>query len=363
MKPIRVLIADDAVVVRRLLTTVIDEDPELEVVGIAANGAIAVAKVEQLKPDIVTLDVEMPELDGLGALAAIRKTNRALPIIMFSTLTERGASATLEALSLGASDYVTKPANVGSVAAAMESVRRELIPKIKSLVRRSTPAATRAAADPTPPPPLKVPVSHVPPTGRCDVVAIGSSTGGPIALASVLGMLPGNLGVPVVVTQHMPPVFTRLLAQRLDGSMPIRVREAEEGDILSPGTVYIAPGDYHMTFRRGPAGVQVVLNQNDPVNYCRPAVDVMYQSICDVYRGDVLAVVLTGMGHDGRDGAALLKSKGAQVIAQDESSSVVWGMPGAVAQAGLADAVLPIDQIGPKITTVVNGVARRTQVA
>lgn len=363
MKPIRVLIADDAVVVRRLLTTVIDEDPELEVVGIAANGAIAVTKVQQLKPDILTLDVEMPELDGLGALAEIRKTDRQLPIIMFSTLTERGASATLEALSLGASDYVTKPANVGSVAAAMESVRRELIPKIKSLVRRGGPAAARATADPTPPPPLRMPAVTAPPTGRCDLVAIGSSTGGPIALATVLASLPGNLDVPVVVTQHMPPVFTRLLAQRLDASMPIRVREAEDGDVLTPGTVYIAPGDFHMTLRRGAAGAMVQLNQQAPVNYCRPAVDVMFNSVAEVYRGDVLAVMLTGMGHDGRDGTAKLKSLGAQVIAQDEATSVVWGMPGAVATAGLADSVLPIDQIGPKITSVVHGAARRTQVA
>ncbi len=363
MKPIRVLIADDAVVVRRLLTTVIDEDPELEVVGIAANGAIAVTKVQQLKPDILTLDVEMPELDGLGALAEIRKTDRQLPIIMFSTLTERGASATLEALSLGASDYVTKPANVGSVAAAMESVRRELIPKIKSLVHRGGRAATRAAADPTPPPPLRMPVVATPPTGRCDLVAIGASTGGPIALATVLASLPASLDVPVVVTQHMPPVFTRLLAQRLDGSMPIHVREAEDGDILTPGSVYIAPGDYHMTLRRGAAGVMVQLNQQPPVNYCRPAVDVMFNSVAEVYRGDVLAVMLTGMGHDGRDGTATLKGLGAQILAQDEATSVVWGMPGAVVTAGLADSVLPIDQIGPKISSVVHGAARRTQVA
>jgi len=374
MKPLRVLIADDAVVVRRILTTVIDEDPDLEVCGVAANGAIALQKLEQLKPDIITLDIEMPEMDGLQALAALRKINRDIPVIMFSTLTERGAAATLEALSLGASDYVTKPANVGSVNAAMESVRRELIPRIKSLCKRplSSSAASGGAGiagvagAPTRTnafPPLGRSVTAAPSSGRVDVVAIGASTGGPIALSTVLAALPKDLRVPVVVTQHMPPVFTRLLAQRLDSSIAIEVREAERGDLLRPGLVLIAPGDYHMAFRRTSLGIEVDLNQGAPVNYCRPAVDVMFNSIASLYRGDVLAVVLTGMGHDGRDGCATLKEKGAQVVAQDEATSVVWGMPGAVASAGLADSLLPIDQIGPKIVSIVSGAARKTQVA
>jgi len=373
MKPIRVLIADDAVVVRRILTTVISEDPDLEVVGVAVNGAIALQKLEQLKPDIVTLDIEMPEMDGLQALRALRKVNRDIPVIMFSTLTERGAAATLEALSLGASDYVTKPANVGSVNAAMESVRRELIPRIKSLCKRpgSSSSPSPASGGARIPGVAGAPKSFaanasrtiVPATGRIDVVAIGASTGGPIALSTVLAALPADLRVPVVVTQHMPPVFTRLLAQRLDGSIPIEVREAERGDLLRPGLVLIAPGDYHMVFKRSALGIEVDLNQDAQVNYCRPAVDVMFNSIASLFRGDVLAVILTGMGHDGRDGCVTLKEKGAPVIAQDEATSVVWGMPGAVTTAGLADAVLPIDQIGPKIVSTVNGATRRTQVA
>jgi two-component system chemotaxis response regulator CheB len=381
MNKIRVLIADDAVVVRRLLTTVIDDDPELEVCGVAANGVIALAKIEQLKPDIVTLDVEMPEMDGIATLAALRKTNRTLPVIMFSTLTERGASATLEALALGANDYVTKPANVGSVSAAMDSVRRELIPRIKSFVRKPAPTSSsaidaarraRLAGSPTPAtatssgatsaPPART-VNAAPPSGKIDIVAIGSSTGGPVALSTVLSALPASLRVPVVVTQHMPPVFTRLLAQRLDAAMPIRVREAVDGDLLEPGLVLIAPGDFHLTLRRMANGVQVSLNQDAPVNYCRPAVDVMFESVAAAYRGDVLGVILTGMGHDGRDGCATLKERGAQIIAQDEATSVVWGMPGAVAQAGLADAVLPLDQIGSKIVGIVSGASRRAQVA
>ena len=255
----------------------------------------------------------------------------------------------------------------------MESVRRELIPRIKSLCKRpatSSPASGGAgvAGVPGAPkslafPPLARTVKAGVSTGRIDVVAIGASTGGPIALSTVLAALPADLRVPVVVTQHMPPVFTRLLAQRLDGSIPIEVREAERGDLLRPGLVLIAPGDYHMVFKRSAMGIEVDLNQQAPVNYCRPAVDVMFESVAAHFRGDVLAVILTGMGHDGRDGCATLREKGAQVIAQDEATSVVWGMPGAVATAGLADTILPIDQIGPKIVSTVNGALRKTQVA
>jgi two-component system chemotaxis response regulator CheB len=197
------------------------------------------------------------------------------------------------------------------------------------------------------------------PTGKVELVAIGSSTGGPVALSSVLAALPADLAVPVVITQHMPPVFTRLLAQRIDSSAGIHVREAVDGDVLEPGVVHIAPGDHHMVFERMAASVKVRLHQGDPVNFCRPAVDVMFASAVDVFGGDVLAVILTGMGHDGRDGSAMLKERGARVLAQDEQTSVVWGMPGAVVQAGIADAVLPLDQIGPTITSTVAEASRR----
>lgn len=208
-------------------------------------------------------------------------------------------------------------------------------------------------------PPMARRVVIAPPTGNIELVAIGSSTGGPVALSSVLAALPADLAVPVVITQHMPPVFTRLLAQRIDSSADIHVREAVDGDILEPGVVLIAPGDHHMVFERMAASVRVRLNQGDPVNFCRPAVDVMFASAVDVYGGDVLAVILTGMGHDGREGTAMLKEKGARVLAQNEETSVVWGMPGAVVQAGLADTVLPLDQIGPKITSTVAEASRR----
>ena len=215
--PVRVLIVDDSVVIRRLLSTIIEGDPDLEVAGMAQNGRIALERVEKLKPDVVTLDIEMPEMNGLETLVVLRKTHPKLPIIMFSTLTARGAEATLDALSFGASDYVTKPANVGSVREGMDRVRDDLIPKIKNLCR---PAVALTF------PPLDRPIRNVEPTGRIDVLAIGSSTGGPNALSAVLTRLPADLPVPIVIVQHMPPVFTKFLASRLDDSCAISVGAA-----------------------------------------------------------------------------------------------------------------------------------------
>jgi two-component system chemotaxis response regulator CheB len=339
--PIRVLVVDDSVVIRRLLSTIIDEDPDLEVAGIAQNGRIGLERIEALKPDIVTLDVEMPELDGLQTLKELRKTNMTIPVVMFSTLTERGATATLDALSFGASDYVAKPANVGSVTVAMERVREDLIPKLKALVSRGS-ARTPAV-------PVAPVTRSIRATERTDVLAIGSSTGGPNALATVLESLPGNLGVPVVVTQHMPPVFTKFLAQRLDGNCELTVHEGEPGMRVEPNHVYIAPGDFHMTLRRRGLHVQLETNQDDQVNFCRPSVDVMFDAVAGVYGGNVLSVILTGMGADGRDGCKVLRELGSHVIVQDEATSVVWGMPGAVATAGLADEVLGISTIAAAI--------------
>ena len=340
--PIRVLVVDDSVVIRRLLTSIIEDEPGLEVCGVAQNGRIALERIEQLRPDIVTLDVEMPELDGLSTLRELRTTNHSLPVVMFSTLTARGAAATLDALSFGASDYVAKPANVGSVHAAMDSVRQQLIPKLKALCPRRV---ERIAAPPAPPA-----VRRSEPTGRVDLVAIGSSTGGPNALAEVLEALPADLGVPVVVVQHMPAVFTKFLAERLDGNCAVTVRECVPGMVLEPGHVYIAPGDFHMRTVSRAVGVELRTDQAEPVHFCRPAVDVLFDSVAATHGGNVLAVILTGMGSDGRDGCRTLRERGAHVIAQDEASSVVWGMPGAVASAGLADEVLPLGEIGPTIT-------------
>ena len=348
MSKLRVLIVDDAVVIRRIVTDVLSGDPEIEVVGTAANGRIALQKIPQVNPDLVTMDVEMPEMDGLATVRALRKTHPRLPVIMFSTLTARGASATLEALASGANDYVTKPANVGSVAVAMNRIREELIPKIKALCCKAKPAAPsptekfRAAARPA-----RTPV--VPPGGKAaiEAVLIGVSTGGPNALAEVIPALP-KLPVPVLIVQHMPPVFTRLLAERLNQTAQMPVKEAAAGDVVQPGTIYIAPGDFHMTIEPGKPP-RIALNQEAPENSCRPAVDVLFRSAVAIYGAKTLAVILTGMGTDGHRGCELIREAGGGVIVQDEETSVVWGMPGCVARAGLADRQLPLDQIAPVI--------------
>jgi two-component system chemotaxis response regulator CheB len=334
-----VLVVDDSAVVRRLVTTSLTLDPDIEVIGTAVNGREAIAKVDELKPDAVTLDIEMPVLDGLGALDAIRRRHPRLPIVMFSTLTEKGATKTLEALSLGASDFVTKPSNTTNMAESMASVREQLIPKIKALagVRRvvaSTPPAVRTAP---------------PTTSRPEVLLIGCSTGGPDALSRVLEELPDTLRVPVLVVQHMPPLFTAMFAERLDRVAPMRVREASDGDVVAPGEVLVAPGGHHLVLSRSAGIVRAVIDDGPPENFCRPAVDTLFRSAAEVYAGRAVALVLTGMGHDGLAGCRLLAEKGARIVVQDEQSSVVWGMPGAIAGAGLAHEVLPLDAIAGKL--------------
>ncbi len=352
MRKIRVLVVDDAVVVRRMLTDVLAADPELEVVGAAANGRIALQKIPQVNPDIVTLDVEMPELNGLETVSEIRKTWPKLPVIMFSTLTERGGAATLDALSRGASDYVAKPANVGSVAVAQQRIRDEVVPKIKALAARAAgiPAATLVSAARS--------VPALPRTGqalggdgarRVDLLAIGASTGGPNALMEVLAQLPANFPVPIVITQHMPPMFTRLLAERLTAHCKIPFHEATQGAIITPGAGWIAPGDWHMLLVRDGPRVRVKLTQDPPENSCRPAVDPMFRSAASIYGSALLGVVLTGMGQDGLRGTERIREVHGRMVVQDEASSVVWGMPGFIASAGLADAVLPLNQIAGEI--------------
>lgn len=350
MSKIRVLVVDDAVVVRRMVTDILSADPDIEVIGAAANGHIALAKIPQVNPDLITLDIEMPEMDGLTTLKELRKLYPSLPVIMFSTLTERGASATLDALSLGANDYVTKPANVGSVNTAMQRIREELIPKIKTFCGRAVlrdPAGGRLeSAEPR----RRIPVLPKPSIlSRVDVVAIGVSTGGPNALAEVLPAIPNDFPVPVVITQHMPPLFTKLLADRLDNRCPLKVDEGAPGKRVKPGEAWLAPGNYHMVFEREETGVFIRTNQNPPENSCRPAVDVMIRSVVETWGAGTLAVILTGMGRDGLRGCELVKEAGGQVLVQDEATSVVWGMPGFVAEAGLADRVLPLHQIADEI--------------
>ncbi|MGY1886678.1 chemotaxis response regulator protein-glutamate methylesterase [Blastococcus sp. SYSU DS0753] len=357
MNPIRVMVVDDSVVVRKIVTDVLSADPGIEVVGTAVNGKVALGKLEQLKPDLITMDIEMPEMNGIEAVRAIRGARNRVPIVMFSTLTERGATATLDALSAGANDYVTKPANVGSVAQSMESVREQLIPRIKALTGRPM-TPSRATTQAPPPPPPRPAVPRTGPGKKPAVLVIGSSTGGPEALARVLPALPATLPVPVLLAQHMPPVFTRQFAQRLDRLSPLRVVEAVDGTPLVPGTVHLAPGDHHLVVRaNGRAGFSTSLNQGPPENFCRPAVDPLFRSAVAAFDGAVLGVVLTGMGADGRNGCGEIRNAGGTVVVQDQATSVVWGMPGAVAQAGYADEVLPLDRIAEAIQRHLAGTA------
>lgn len=355
MAKIRVLIVDDAVVFRRVMANELACDVGLEVVGTAANGRIALARMAQVSPDVVILDVEMPEMDGLATLSELRKNYPRLPVIMFSALTERGAEATLDALARGATDYFTKPAETGGLDASLQVIREQLIPKIKALcarVRERTPMPNEpgsAASLPT----SVAGAAAVPTTrrqpGPVQVVAIGASTGGPNALAEIFRRLPGDFPVPIAIVQHMPPMFTRLLAERLSTEFALRVQEGNSGSILQPGHAWIAPGDHHMILVREGAQVRTRLHQEPPENSCRPAVDVLLRSVAQAFGPHSLTVILTGMGQDGLRGCEAVREAGGQILAQDEATSVVWGMPGCVARAGLADRVLPLSLIGDEI--------------
>ncbi len=346
MAPIRVLIVDDSAVIRKVICDGLATDPSVEVVGTAANGSIALSKIPQVHPDIVTLDVEMPEMNGLETLAEIRKTYPKLPVIMFSTLTERGAATTLDALALGASDYATKPSNTGSLDVTLKQIREQLIPKIKALCgSRVAPASVSAL----PVAAKAVPLPTSAQAARIDLLAIGTSTGGPNALAELIPAIPADFPVPVVIVQHMPPVFTRLLAGRLNDKSQLTVQEAKAGQVIKAGEAWIAPGDYHMTVERLGTTVRLALNQDQPENSCRPAVDPMFRSVASAFGPNVLAVVLTGMGYDGVSGSQHIRERGGQVIVQDEASSVVWGMPGQVATAGFANAIYPLAAMAKEI--------------
>lgn len=350
---IRVLVVDDSVVIRRLVTQALEPDPQLEVVGAASNGAIALQRIPQLNPDVLTLDIEMPEMDGLETLRRVRREHPQLRVIMFSTLTERGAAITLQALTLGADDYVAKVSNEGSLDRSMIRLREELIPKIKQFFHlpcqflsqakpepAHLPAASPARRSQPLPQSMKV---------RPKVLVIGVSTGGPTALAAILPELPTGFPLPILVVQHMPPLFTRLLAERLHTVCQLPVEEASQGALVTAGKILIAPGDFHLKLSSSRGAAHVYLDQSPPLNSCRPSVDALFTSAGEVFGGAAIAVVLTGMGQDGLRGAEILKAQGASILAQDEASSVVWGMPGAVVNAGLADRVLALDQIVPEI--------------
>jgi len=349
VRPIRVLVVDDAATARRLVIQALAADPALEVVGTAVNGRQALERLPVLRPDVVILDLEMPVLDGFATLAELRRLQPRLPVVIFSSQSARGAAATLDALALGANDYVTKPRG-GSYEASLRHAREALVPLLHGLcgpraVAAVAPGDAAAAAAGTAPGRRPTPG----PPGRVRVVAIASSTGGPNALATVLPALPEDLPVPVLVVQHMPPLFTAHLAERLGVRSALPVAEAVAGERLLPGTVRIAPGDWHMVVEREAAAIRIGLHQGPPRNSCRPSADELLDSVAEVFGPGALVVMLTGMGHDGRSGCGRVVGRGGRVIAQDEESSAVWGMPGAVVRAGLAEAVLPLGEIGPEI--------------
>lgn len=355
MAAIRVMITDDSAIIRRLIRDVIEGEPDLEVVGVAENGRIALERIPELRPDVVTLDIEMPEMNGLETLDAIRKLRPRLPVIMFSTLTESGAEITLEALSRGASDFVTKPSGPGGLGRANSQIREQLVPKIRALttLRKAVRPAPPGRADrPSSGPGPTAPTS---PPSTVECVVLGISTGGPRALERVIPKIPADLPVPILAVQHMPKTFTRLLAERLDRVSALTVVEAEEGMTVEAGRMYLSPGEHHLEVRRLGTSTRLALTDAPPEHSCRPSADVLFRSAVKVYGSHLLGVVMTGMGEDGSGGAREICAAGGRVIIQDEESSVVWGMPGAVARLGLADREFPLDQIASEVTRRVRG--------
>ncbi len=348
MSRIRVLIVDDSVVARRMITDVLKPASEIEVVGAAASASIALQKIPQVVPDVVLLDVEMPEMDGIEAVTRIRQAWPRLPVIMCSSLTERGADITLRAIAAGASDYVAKPSAIGN-GGGLTSFGNDLIAKLRVF------GGVRSSDVSQPAAPAKAPHAR----GQREatsVIAIGSSTGGPNALTTLFAALPSDLAVPVLIAQHMPPMFTKLLAERLTASSGFDVVEASDGELVLPGRAYVAPGSFHMTVVRDGTAVRIALNQEQPENSCRPAVDVLFRSVARLYGGGTLAVVLTGMGHDGTRGAEQIVEAGGEILIQDAASCVVPSMPNSVAAAVAVDGIYSIDRIG---TELASRVARR----
>jgi two-component system chemotaxis response regulator CheB len=336
----RVLVVDDSVVIRQVVSDALRGDPNIEVVGVAENGKVALEKIASLQPDVITLDLEMPELDGISTLRELRKRGSRVPVVVFSTLTERGASATLEALACGAADYLCKPSSQRNITTTIERIRAELIPKVHALHAR-----VQAKTAPVKAPAPTLAQQNTSALGPVQVIVIAVSTGGPGALAELIPKLPAQLQQPVLIVQHMPPVFTRVLAERLSATSQLKVSEAKHQDRIEPGRVLIAPGDYHMRIAGGPREAWVTLDQQPAENGCRPAADPLFHSAADVFGATALGVVLTGLGRDGTRGATMIKRAGGQVLVQDEATSTVWGMPGSVVQAGMASRVLPLAQL------------------
>ncbi|MFQ5570358.1 MAG: chemotaxis response regulator protein-glutamate methylesterase [Rhodothermales bacterium] len=349
---IRVLVVDDSAFMRKAISMMLEDDAEVRVIGTARDGEDAIEKVKRLRPDIVTLDIEMPRMDGLTALKRIMKEH-PVPVIMISSLTQQGAQATVEALQAGAVDFI--PKQFSYVSLEINKIKDDLIAKVKSIVR-SRSRLFRSSLVQTTVPRRPVPASGPSTSLRfpgARLLAIGVSTGGPFALQKIIPVLPKDFPIPVAIVQHMPAHFTRSLAERLDGLSPLRVVEAEGGMRVEPGTVMIAPGGKHLRFRTNKQDIVAHTPEHPTQVLHRPSVDVMFRSACQTYDGRVLALVMTGMGKDGLEGARLIKQQGGRVMAQNEETCVVYGMPKAVVDADLADAVLPLEALAEALSKAV----------
>jgi two-component system, chemotaxis family, protein-glutamate methylesterase/glutaminase len=345
---VRVLVVDDSSVIRKVLCDVLSKEANITTSS-AADGVQALEKIESFAPHVVILDLEMPNLDGFGVLRELRKRNVRTPVIVFSTLSERGARATLDALALGASDYLCKPSGTG-IEQSRELLHDVLLPKIIALASRKVGGEATGETGRKPPSPLLTPAMAPGSQSPVKCIVIGISTGGPMALGQIFPMLPAVLGVPMVIVQHMPATFTKTFAQRLSGLSKLKVQEATHGELLLPGTVLLAPGNFHATLvNDAQSGVRVSLDQNPPENGCRPAADPLLRSAARIYGSGLLAIVMTGLGSDGTKGCEAVVAGGGSVWVQDESSSVVWGMPGSVVRAGLASKILSLETIPNEI--------------
>ena len=370
-EPLRVMVVDDSVVIRGLISRWIDAEPDLTVVGSLRTGLDAVNQVERIRPDVAILDIEMPDLDGISALPQLLAKKRNLIVIMASTLTRRNAEISFKAMSLGAADYIPKPESTREISAA-DVFKHDLLQKIRHLgararrlksvaspsiapAARTTPSASAIRPAPVAPVASRL-VTRPFSASMPRALLIGSSTGGPQALMTLMAEIgPVIDRVPVLITQHMPPTFTTILAEHLARASKRPAHEGIDGEAIKPGTIYLAPGGKHMRAAKQGANIVIALDDGPPVNFCKPAVDPLFTSGIDVWQGGVLAVVLTGMGSDGMRGGKEVVAAGGNVIAQDEASSVVWGMPGAAANAGICSAILPLNQIGAKITRLFSG--------
>ena len=341
-EPLRVVIIDDSVVYRKIVRRVLSNAPNVEIVGVAPDGQLALEVIEVMQPDLITLDVEMPILDGLGVLRELKRRSQKVAVIMISCLTAPGAELTTQALELGAFDFVLKPDH-RTPTENIEQLRRDLMPKIEALAMHRNPPRKRA------------PVTVRPPTQAhrrpAEIVVIGVSTGGPEALAKLLPALPAEFPLPIVIVQHMPPMFTNTLARRLNATCALQVQEAEHDQMVEAGNIYIAPGGKQLKLLRSPKGARMCVNDDPPINSCRPSVDYLFCSAAEIYGDQAIGVILTGMGNDGTNGCQALKKQNSLVIAQDESSCVIYGMPRCVVEAGLADEEIPLQGIAASLQT------------